>query len=126
MFYLLKRWFSGAILLLALLGLSGCGSDGKDGKDADPAVTDDLQSQIDDLSAGDKLADVRPEQCVLCHDDSGSLAKSGAQHQADYEEFYQDQVIRVVDLTYRNDGTNDVVEFQMHKKDEFGDRKSVV
>jgi len=118
MFYQIKKWFLGAIVVSAFLVMTGCGSDGKDGKDADPAVLNDLQSQIDNLSDG--LADVRPEACVLCHDDSGSLAKSGAQHQLDYEEYYQDQAIRVINLAYSNNGTQDIVTFDMFKKDELG------
>jgi OmcA/MtrC family decaheme c-type cytochrome len=110
----------GAIVLSAFLGMTGCGSDGSDGKDADPAELANLQSQIDALSGSDALKDVSPEQCVLCHDDEGSLAKSGAQHQLDYEEFYQDQALRVINLAYSNDGTSDIVTFDMTKKDEFG------
>jgi hypothetical protein len=116
----------GAIVLSALLGMTGCssgGSDGKDGADADPAVLQDLQSQLDALSGGqtaDALKDVRPEACVLCHDNSGSLAKSGADHQLEYEEFYQDQVLRVINLAYSNAGGMDIVTFGMTKKDEFG------
>ena len=114
----------GALLISIFLGLSGCGSDGADGKDADPAVLADLQAQIDALN---EAKDVKPEACVICHDDSGSLAKSGAQHQADYEEFYQDQALRVVNLNYvytapvppATTGT-DTVTFDMAKKDEFG------
>ena len=135
MYYQLKTRFLGAIVLATLLIMSGCGSDGTDGTDGADSVlnTDEVQalidqleldldvdSLVDELTTEAKLDSVRPEACVLCHDDSGSLAKSGAEHQAEYEEFYQDQVIRIVNLAYLNNGTQDIVTFDMFKKDEFG------
>jgi OmcA/MtrC family decaheme c-type cytochrome len=120
----MKTRLFGAILLSAFLGLAGCGgSDGKDGEDADPAELQALQDQIDALGATtttDPATAVRPEACVLCHDNDGSLAKSGAQHQLDYEEFYQDQALRVINLAYSNAGGMDIVTFDMTKKDDFG------
>jgi len=52
---------------------------------------------------------VSPESCAVCH--SGA----GAEHQASYDELYQDGVIQVANLAYANDGTNDIVTFSMTK-----------
>ena len=52
---------------------------------------------------------VEPESCATCHSGVGD------QHQAAYDETYQDGVIQVSGLAYANDGANDVVTFQMTK-----------
>jgi OmcA/MtrC family decaheme c-type cytochrome len=39
-------------------------------------------------------AEVQPESCVICH------SKAGADHQASYDELYQDGVIKVTNVTY--------------------------
>ncbi|MGB2863463.1 MAG: hypothetical protein WBC05_09080, partial [Sedimentisphaerales bacterium] len=44
--------------------------------------------------AQEPCADVQPESCVICH--SGA----GADHQASYDELYQDGVITVTDMAY--------------------------
>ena len=106
----------GALLISIFLGMSGCGSDGSDGRDGRDG-RDGVDVTLDPLA---EAKNVGPEACVICHDDSGSMAKSGAQHQADYEEFYQDQALRVINLNYSNLGGNDIVTFEMTKKDEFG------
>jgi OmcA/MtrC family decaheme c-type cytochrome len=53
---------------------------------------------------------LQPETCGICHPDAG------ANHQASYDELYQDTVIEVSDLTYRftEPGTT-VVSFKMTK-----------
>jgi len=110
----MKLYVFKAIMLSTFLSLTGCGDDGKD---ADPAVTDDLQDQIDAMN--DVTRDIAPESCVVCHGDDG-VARSGPGHQEEYDEFYQDQVLRVINLAYTNDGTNDIVTFEMTKKDALG------
>ena len=91
------RSVAGAALLA--LALSGCGSDGSDGapgapgKDADPAVSDSLQQQIDNIV---QQTAANPETCVTCHVGSDPVARSGPMHQARYAEFYQDGVVKVV------------------------------
>jgi OmcA/MtrC family decaheme c-type cytochrome len=99
-----------SILLTTFLGLSGCGDDGKD---ADPAITDALQAQLDAIAMN-----AAPESCAICHSGDIPFALGGAGHQADYDQYYQDQVLRVINLNYSNDGTNDIVTFDMTKKNE--------
>ncbi len=44
--------------------------------------------------AQEPCADVQPESCVICH------TGAGADHQASYDELYQDGVIQVTDMAY--------------------------
>jgi OmcA/MtrC family decaheme c-type cytochrome len=115
-----RFWFSPLLagLFIVFLALTGCdGDDGAPGQDVDPATVDNLQAQIDALTLG------TVESCAVCHDTgSGNdgVALSGAGHQEDYEKYYQDQVIRVTNLAYQYVAPNDVVTFEMVKKDENG------
>lgn len=54
-------------------------------------------------------AAVEPESCAACH------VGQGDKHQASYNLLYQDGVIQVSNLAYSNDGTNDIVTFNMTK-----------
>ena len=95
-----KKWtrsgFLGRFAAAALLaaGLAACsgddGQNGTPGKDADPAVTDNLQQQIDAI-----VKAANPETCVTCHTGSDPVARSGPAHQARYAQFYQDGVVVV-------------------------------
>ncbi|GAB6083020.1 hypothetical protein JCM30471_19340 [Desulfuromonas carbonis] len=53
------------------------------------------------------VAAVEAESCAVCH------ATTGAQHQAFYDQLYQDGVITLSNVAYSNDGTNDIVTFNM-------------
>ncbi|MBW6504119.1 hypothetical protein K0B90_07585 [bacterium] len=76
------------ITLLAVFTLAAplmfYGCEGDDGA-AGPAGKDGTSGQ-------DASAPIAPESCVVCH------GTSGAQHQADYDELYQDNVIQVTDI----------------------------
>jgi OmcA/MtrC family decaheme c-type cytochrome len=54
-------------------------------------------------------AGVQLESCAICHPGAGD------EHQADYDELYQDGVIEVAALVYQNDGADDIVTFTMTK-----------
>jgi len=88
----MKLYVFKAIMLSTFLTLSGCGDDGTD---ADPAVTDDLQDQIDALT--DVTRDIGPESCVVCHGDGGSIALSGAEHQAEYDKYVDSTLTLTID-----------------------------
>ncbi|MFC1781700.1 hypothetical protein ACFLZ8_05510 [Planctomycetota bacterium] len=63
---------------------------------------------------------VPPESCVVCHD------QSGADHQAFYDELYQDGVIQVSDLAYEYSAPNThIVTFTMTKDGEPIDARDV-
>jgi hypothetical protein len=107
-----RFWYHSLLsgVFIGFLALAGCdGDDGAPGKDVDPATVDDLQAQIDALTLG------TVESCETCHSDDGSIALSGAGHQALYDELYQDQALTVTNLAYTYDGVgdNDVVTFTM-------------
>ena len=93
------------IMLATFLSLTGCGDD----------ITNIVGDDPDPLA---EAKDVAPESCAICHGGDIPFAKGGAGHQADYEEFYQDQALRVINLAYSNDGTSDIVTFEMTKKNE--------
>ena len=96
-------------VLTASLMLAGCsGDDGAPGKDVSPAVVNDLQSQIDALTAN-----VKPESCSICH--NGTVVRSGDSHQAAYDELFQEGVVTVTNVAYSYSGGNDVVTFDMAK-----------
>ncbi len=59
---------------------------------ATPAVAQDAQDPVPASPAA------QPETCVICHKESGAM------HQANYDELYQDGVIQVSDLAYTYTG----------------------
>ena len=79
-----KKWIAGIcvslVLLLAVVALAGYAGP------ADAAGPVGV-TQV----AGDS---VQPESCTICH------GEAGAEHQASYDELYQDGVIEVTDLAY--------------------------
>ncbi len=109
------KW-GAAIAVTALLAACG-GDDGTDGapgapgQDADPAILASIQADIDKLGE----ADAAPESCAVCH--NGDIAANGADHQAAYDEYYQDGVIKVTtgSMTFAASGTSAVVSFEMTK-----------
>lgn len=58
-------------------------------------------------------AEVSPESCAVCH--NGNLVRDGFTHQALYDELYQDGVLAVSNVAYTNNGTSDIVTFNMTK-----------
>ncbi|MFC1761371.1 cytochrome c3 family protein [Planctomycetota bacterium] len=65
---------------------------------------------ISSVFAQEPCAAVQPESCVVCH------KGAGADHQASYDELYQDGVITVTDLAYEFSGPGThIVTFQMTK-----------
>ncbi|MBD3647983.1 MAG: hypothetical protein HUJ31_11165 [Pseudomonadales bacterium] len=91
---------SKVLMIISLVGslafLSGCdqlegddgppgpqGEQGPAGQDVDPVVADNLQSQIDELTAAQAAANnVEPEQCVICHEGFGA-----SRHQDIYDDY---------------------------------------
>jgi OmcA/MtrC family decaheme c-type cytochrome len=72
----IKSFLTLLSLLLFLVFFAGCaddGDNGRDGTDADPAVTDDLQAQIDELVAANEELQAEleaagaGESCAVCH-----------------------------------------------------------
>ncbi len=106
-------------LLIAVLGLAGCGDDGSDGAAGLSAYeiavnngfTGTEQEWLDSMEAA--TAAVEPESCATCHD--GESPRSGDAHQAAYDELFQQDVVVVTNVAYANDGTNDIVTFDMTK-----------
>jgi OmcA/MtrC family decaheme c-type cytochrome len=92
--------------LAAPLMFYGC--EGDDGA-AGPAGKDGTSGQ-------DASAPIAPESCVVCH------GTSGAQHQASYDQLYQDNVINVSGLGVAYTAPNVyTTTFTMTKKDSSGD-----
>lgn len=96
----LRKWSHlVATLAAAAFLLQGCGggddgaagAPGTAGKDVDPAVVTDLTTKITALTQA-----VNPEQCSLCHKGSEPVARSGAKHQEEYNQLYQDGAMKVV------------------------------
>ncbi len=75
---------------------------------APPVAAQDAPGTDDAIPA--HLDGVQPESCVTCHKDAG------AEHQASYDEFYQDGVIQVTDLAYSYSAPDtSIVTFNMTK-----------
>jgi OmcA/MtrC family decaheme c-type cytochrome len=73
-----------------------------------PVAAQDVPSTADVIPP--HLDGVQPESCVTCHKDAG------AEHQASYDEFYQDGVIQVTDLAYSYSAPDtSIVTFNMTK-----------
>jgi hypothetical protein len=80
-----RRIFGWAILVAMTATLIGCGgSDGAQGPAGPPGAP------------APTAAAVAPEQCVLCHVGDNPVARTGPGHQAIYEQFYQDGIVKVV------------------------------
>ena len=64
---------------------------------------------------GTGASQAKAESCSVCH--GGNPEADGADHQAYYDQLYQDGATRiaVTNLTYQNVGGNDIVTFQMTK-----------
>jgi OmcA/MtrC family decaheme c-type cytochrome len=60
-----------------------------------------------------ELLGVGPEVCSYCHD--GGVARNGSSHQEQYDELFQQDVVEVSNVAYSNDGSNDIVTFEMSK-----------
>ncbi len=110
--YRRMRWGL-AVMVTALL--AACGSDDNNGTVEPPVVppTDvvipaSIQAQIDASS---------PESCVVCH--NGDFAANGDSHQAAYDEYYQDGVIKIVQGSMALDvvGTTSTLSFKMTMND---------
>lgn len=92
-------WTKLATASLLAVALAGCGggSDGAPGaaglpgKDVDPTVVNDLTAKVTALTQA-----ANPETCVTCHTGTAPVAKSGAQHQASYNQYYQDGIVKIV------------------------------
>jgi len=98
-----------SIFLVVPLLFMGCGS-GSDGATGAPGANGANGANGQDLTAVPN-----PESCAVCH--NGSAERDGAAHQAAYDELYQDNVLRVTNLGYAFNGTDntDVVTFNMTK-----------
>jgi len=60
---------------------------------------------------------VGPEICSYCH--NGEVARNGKSHQDEYDELFQQDVVKVSNVLYDgSDGTNDIVTFHMTKNDQ--------
>ncbi len=111
----------GALLLVLALTLAGCAS--QEGPQGPPGPEGPAGPPGPEGPAGapgapgepavlpDPAVAVQPETCVVCH------SEAGENHQASYEELYQDGVIEVSDLTYRFGGSPDTttITFKMTK-----------
>jgi hypothetical protein len=92
-----------SIFLIVPLLFLGCSGD--DGSNGAPGAKGDTGPAGQDLNAT-----ATPESCNTCHETAGN------QHQAGYDQLYQDNVIQVTGLAYTLDGSNnDVVTFTMKK-----------
>jgi OmcA/MtrC family decaheme c-type cytochrome len=92
------------LTLVAPLMFYGCGDDGDTGA---PGATGDTGPAGQDASAP-----IAPESCVVCH------GTAGDQHQASYDELYQDNVIEVtISGVEVNTDNTVVVSFNMTKND---------
>ena len=56
---------------------------------------------------------VSPESCATCH--NGTVVRSGASHQAEYSQLFQEGVVTVSNLTYVFGGGNHTVSFKLSK-----------
>ena len=92
----------GSIFLIVPLLFMGCGSDGSDGAKGATGATG--------ASGQDLTASAKPETCAVCHPDAGD------NHQAFYNNLYQDNVVAVTGLTYNFVDNNDVVTFTLTSK----------
>lgn len=112
-------------LLTATLSLAGCSDDGTiDGGFLDPGTVGATGATgtpgtpgtpgatgatgatgADGLNAGGPA----PETCAVCHEDAGD------EHQASYDELYQDGVIQVTDLAYTYAPDQAILTFKMTK-----------
>ena len=91
-----------SIFLIVPLLFMGCtGDDGATGATGPQGVPGD--------NGADLTATAKPESCQTCHE------TAGAQHQAGYDQLYQDNVILITGLAYAFTGNNDVVTFTMKK-----------
>jgi hypothetical protein len=89
----------GILCLLVPFVFWGCsGDDGTNGING-----------VNGADGRDLTATPNPESCSVCH------GTAGDDHQASYDDLYQDNVIVVTNLAYANDGTNDTVTFNMTK-----------
>jgi hypothetical protein len=111
-----QQWVRLGMAAMVMAFLAACGgsdgSDGAPGKDADPAITDSLQAQIDELAQA-----ANAETCVTCHTGSNPVARTGPNHQAIYSQFYQDGVVKVVagSMALAASGNTTTLSFKMTK-----------
>ena len=117
------RWLPHFWLVLLLIPMSvlvGCGgggggNDGKtgaDGKSAYEIAVDNGFTGTEQEWLMGELG-VGPEVCVYCH--NGDVARNGSTHQEEYDQLFQQDVIKVSNVAYSNDGADDTVTFNMTK-----------
>jgi len=94
----------GMLTLILPLMFLGCGNDGSQGPQGPPGPPG---------SGGISAQAV--ESCTICH--NGIVRRNGSDHQAAYDDLYQDNVVRVTGITYNFNAGNgtDNVTFNMTK-----------
>lgn len=101
-----------SIFLIVPLLFMGCGSDGSAGSNGTNGSNGiNGTNGVNGTNGTNALATPQLESCSVCH------STAGAEHQAGYNQLYQDNVIVVTNLTYTFDAVNgkDIVSFKVTK-----------
>ncbi len=103
----LVRFGTAAAAVMAL-ALAGCGGGGGGTPAPDnttpPPVTSGVVTPTAQAVA--LAATASGEACATCHSGDASIARSGPGHQADYDQLYQNGVIKVSNLSLTSNGTD--------------------
>lgn len=97
---------------LLALAVAGCGGGGGGGEPAattttpPPPPTQTSAVVTPTPEAVSLAASVSGEGCATCHAGDASVARSGPGHQADYDQLYQNGVIKVSNMSLTSNGTD--------------------
>jgi OmcA/MtrC family decaheme c-type cytochrome len=107
------------LTIAALAGLAGCGGGGSSTPTQEEPPPTDNNPPPPTVDAA-LVAQANPEQCAVCHTGTTADAaiRDGAAHEADYEQYFQDGVIKIVtgSMAFSTNGVDTaMLTFQMTK-----------
>ncbi len=104
----LVRFGTAAAAVMAL-ALAGCGGGGGGGEPAPaPGTTPVAASGVvtPTADAVARAATITGEACSVCHSGDAAIARTGPGHQADYDQLYQNGVIKVSNMSLTSNGVD--------------------